>query len=486
MKRFQLRGTTLWIAAVLLGGTFCAAWGAKMPKLQIDPSPVPPEMNLKASFASAIQKASPSVVYVYTTKKITGQPMMPFFEDPFFRRFFGIPEGNLRSIPREEHGLGSGVIISENGYILTNNHVVENADEVEVRYNEETYEAKVVGTDPPTDVALLKIDAEGLPAITLTDSDNLKVGDVVLAIGNPFGVGKTVTMGIVSATGRSSLHITDYENFIQTDAAINPGNSGGALIDAKGRLVGINTAIASNTGGYQGIGFAIPINLARNVMKSLLEHGKVVRGYLGVLIQPLNRDLAEMFGLKESEGAVISEVMPGTPAEKAGLKAGDVIVGLNGKKVKDAASLRLKIAQSAPGTTVTLRVIRDGKPREVKVKLGELKEGGLVSAYSGGGQSASDLLDGVTVDDLTSRARRQYGIPERVEGALVVEVSPDSLAYKAGLRPGDVIMSINREPVRNADEAVRVANKIKGNRVLLRVWSHGGSHYLVIRGPEKR
>ncbi len=479
-KTFQ-RSIIGWVCVAAVS---VAAWAGSMPHLKIDPTPIPDSQVLRSTFAAAIEKAAPSVVYVYTTKRIKIRQIepFPFFDDPFLRRFFGLPPSG--PIEREEHGLGSGVIVSEDGYILTNNHVVENADEIEVRVGEKRYKAKVVGTDPPTDVAVLKIKATGLPAITITDSDHLKVGDIVLAIGNPFGVGKTVTMGIVSALGRTSLGITQYENFIQTDAAINPGNSGGALIDVKGRLVGINTAIFTRTGEYAGIGFAIPINLARSVMESLIKYGKVNRGYLGVYIQPLTEDLAKAFGIKETKGAVIAEVVQGTPAAKAGLKPGDVIVAINGQPVQDAAHLRIKVAETPPGTKVRLTIIRNGKKRDVEVTLGALKQGGLASQGQPSVGAGSDLLDGVVVDDLTVQNRREYRIPATVQGALVVEVSPDCLAYKAGLRPGDVILEINHKRVRNAQEAVDAAQQIQGNMVLLRVWSRGVTHFIVIRSEQ--
>ncbi|NDA68730.1 MAG: Do family serine endopeptidase, partial [Verrucomicrobia bacterium] len=339
-------------------------FAASAPKLKSDPAPLSHEARPGLTFSPVIKKVSPSVVNIYTTKTVKENfRRSPFSEDPFFRDFFGMPFGE-RQIPREhrERALGSGVIVSEDGYILTNNHVVEGADEIKVALADDktTYSAKVIGTDPQTDVAVIKVEGKNLPAITVTDSDLVSVGDVVLAIGNPFGLGQTVTMGIVSAKGRAQ-GIVDYEDFIQTDAAINPGNSGGALVDASGRLIGINTAILSRSGGNQGIGFAVPINLVRYVMDRLVTDGKVTRGYLGVMIQPVTPELAREFKLADNSGALVGEVTSDSPADKAGLKEGDVVTEFNGKKVTDSRQLRLMVSQTAPGTKAPLRLIRDGK-----------------------------------------------------------------------------------------------------------------------------
>lgn len=459
-----------------------ASLAAPSLNLKIDPNPISDGHVLRSSFAKAIERAAPSVVYVYTTKRVRiERPFFPFFDDPFFRRFFGLPEIPSQPLEREEHGLGSGVIVTEDGYILTNNHVIEGADEIEVRTGEKSYKAKVIGTDPATDVAILKVEATGLPAITLTDSDNLKVGDIVLAIGNPFGLDRTVTMGIVSALGRTA-RITRYESFIQTDAAINPGNSGGALVDVEGRLVGINTAIYTRTGGYMGIGFAIPINIARSVLESIVQHGKVVRGYLGVRIQPLTPDLAKAFGIDSTQGALVAQVEKGSPAEKAGLREGDIIIAVDGKKVDGPENLSLLIAQSSPGTEVELTIIRDGKQRKFRATLAEMPTS-IASAE--GGFQGTDFLEGVTIDNLTARLRRAYGIPANIEGVVVVDVAPTSLAGQAGLREGDVIISINRKPIRNVDEALEVIRSSEGDRLLLRVWSQGIVRFIVISRPQK-
>jgi len=341
-------------------------------------------------------------------------------------------------------------------------------------------EAKVVGADPHTDIAVIKVDGKKLPAIAITDSDNVEVGDFVMAIGNPFGVGQTVTRGIVSAKGRAGLGVVDYEDFIQTDASINPGNSGGALVDAEGRLIGINTVILSRSGGNQGVGFAVPINLARYVMERLITDGKVTRGYLGLMIQPVTEALAKEFKLKDQSGALVGEVTAKSPAEDAGIEEGDVIVEYNGKTVSDSRHLRLMAAQTPPGTEVTVKAIRDGKERRFKIKLGELPAEGLAKTGRGGWSGNGEALKGVAVADLDTRTRRQFDIPSDLQGVAIVSVDADSAAAAAGLAPGDVIVEMNRRRVTSADELLEVSRESKGQRVLLRVWREGGTRFVVI------
>ena len=493
MRQRRVRALALGLVCVqVLIGTL--AGSAATPKLKIDSTPLATDTRPSFTFRPIYEKVSRSVVNIYSTKTVRDNlNLSPLFEDPLFRQFFG--GGQFQNVPRErrEQALGSGVIVSEDGYILTNNHVVDGADEIKVALadNLTKYDAKVVGTDPQTDIAVVKVEAKELPAIAITDSDNLGVGDVVLAIGNPFGVGQTVTMGIVSAKGRAGMGIVDYEDFIQTDASINPGNSGGALVDTGGRLVGINTAILSRTGGNQGVGFAVPMNLARSVMEQLIEKGKVTRGYLGVMIQPVTPELAKEFKLSDNRGALVGDVTKDSPAEKAGLKDGDVVVQFNGKKVTDSRHLRLMVSQAAPGTKVELKVLRDGEEKSFHVKLGELPSEGLAKADGRPGgmrrSRGADALDGVTVDDLGARTREQFNIPSGVRGAVVTEVDGSSAAAAAGLRPGDVILEINRQRITSADEAVKRSEEVKGNQVLLRIWSGGGSRYLVVEaGPAKR
>jgi serine protease Do len=476
------------------------------PKLIIQDKPVNRDVRAGASFSGVIKKVAPSVVNIYSTLTLRDRDRSmgnPLFDDPMFRRFFGDDFGEQRQ-PRERkaQSLGSGVIVSSDGYLLTANHVVEGADKVRVALasGDKEFEAKVIGTDPPTDIALLKIEGNNLPAIPVADSDKLEVGDIVLAIGNPFGVGQTVTMGIVSAIGRGGFGINDYENFIQTDAAINPGNSGGALVDAEGRLIGINTAIFSRSGGNMGVGFAVPISMARFVMDRITSEGKVARGYLGIDIQPLTPELASDFNLPaDSSGVLVGGVRPDSAAEKAGLKEGDLILDINGKKISDPRNLQLLIAQTAPGSKIVIRVLRSEggrKPVEktVTTTLAELPQDALASRgrNSSGERNPStmDALDGVEVTDIDSRVRRRLELPANVRGALVTNIDPDSHAAEAGLRPGDIIVEINRQPVRSGDDAVNLSKKIKGDHVLLRVWSQGagggGTRYVVINNPKSR
>jgi serine protease Do len=448
------------------------------------PAPASGQVSFAEGFAPVVAKALPAVVNISSSKKVKTQAgqMGPLFSDPFFRQFFGNQFG--RQMPRErlEKSLGSGVILSSDGYILTNNHVVDGATDVKVSLSDKReLKAKIVGTDAKTDVAVLKIEATGLPTVVVGDSDNVRPGEFVLAIGDPFGVGETVTMGIVSATGRGNLDIEDYEDFIQTDAAINPGNSGGALIDSRGELVGINTAILTGGGGgNQGIGFAIPINLARQIMGQILKNGHVVRGYLGVMIQPVTPGLAQAFGLAEVKGALVGDVTPNSPASRAGLAKGDVILALNGTPVRDSRDLRLKVAQMAPDTEAKLEVMRKGQKKEITVKLGELPEKAQASASNTGENSA---LAGVKVEDLTPDIANQIGVEPGTHGVVVDEVAPASPAAQAGLGRGDVIEEVNRQPVPNTEAFDRAVQAAADKPVLLLV-NHQGTTAFVVIEPE--
>jgi serine protease Do len=436
------------------------------------------------SIADIAEKAAPSVVNVASSKTVKEvAERNPFFDDPFFRRFFGPGGGQEPDQRHQEHGLGSGVVVSSDGIVLTNNHVVDGADEIRVTTaDKREFAAKVVGTDAKSDVAVLRLsgDVKSLSPITLGDSSRLRLGDVVLAIGNPFGVGQTITMGIVSAKGRANVGIAAYEDFIQTDAAINPGNSGGALVDMEGHLVGINTAILSRSGGNMGIGFAIPTNMAQPIMKSLIEHGKVVRGWLGVGIQDINQDLASAMKLGSVKGILISDVMDSGPGAKAGLKSGDVVLRLNGAAVDSTGEFRNAIAAAGTGTTVKLDITRDGKPMTVEAKLGELPEklGGAASQDSG---SPTGALDGLTLQDLTPDLRSRLQVPANVKGGVVVtEIDPGSPAAESGLQPGDLIAEVNKVPVTDVTKFKQVY--VKGQeRTLLRVVREGRSLFLVVR-----
>ena len=475
------------------------------PKFKVDAAPLQRGSNAH-SYAPIIKKAAPSVVSVFSSRTISEAEMRnPLLNDPLFRRFFGgepdeeeegqpqqNPRRNRRPRSHQEMGLGSGVIITEDGYIITNNHVIEGADDVKVETASGTrYTARVIGTDPATDTAVIKIDAQKLPAITIGTSEGLEVGDVVLAIGNPFGIGQTVTMGIISATGRTELNIVDYEDFIQTDAAINLGNSGGALIDAQGRLIGVNTAILSRTGGNVGVGFAVPINMVRNVVEGLTQFGRVSRGFLGIAPQRVDEKLARQFKLAEPTGALIKDFAR-TPdgrelpsvARDAGMKVGDVIVEFNGKKITDDRHLRLIVSQTPPTTESTVKLIRDGKEKIIKLKLAELPPTDELASRGeddpDSKPNSDEMLEGVTVDDIDAQTRRQFRIPPTIEGAIVTDVDPDSKSYEAGLRPGDVIMEINHKAVRDAKEAVALSEKPVGPDTLLRIYSRGNTRFLTV------
>jgi serine protease Do len=465
-------------------------------RLSVNDASINRDGRFTTSFAPVVKQVAPSVVKVFTTTKPRTMSPRSMPPDDFFRRFFGFgdefdgsdgngnPRGRGFRAPRQ-HGLGSGVIVTKDGYILTNNHVVENADDIMVALNDgREFNAKAIGRDPKTDVAVLKIENEDLPFLTLTDSDKLEVGDLVLAIGNPFGIGQTVTMGMVSAKGRTlltgDLGRDRYEDFIQTDAAINPGNSGGALVDTEGRLIGINTAIISETGGNMGIGFAVPVNLARFVMESIIKDGRVIRGYMGVSIQDVSDALAKEFKLKDKHGALVGDVTPKSPAEKAGIKSGDVIVEFNGKPVEDSRTLKLRAAQVPPGSKVQVELVRDGTQKTVAVALEEFPDKDVASRSSRSDKDFADPLDGVTVGDIDRNLRAQMDLPANVRGAVVMKIDPESPSFEHGLREGDVIQEINRQPVRNADDAVKLSENIKNDAVLLKVWSRGGTHYVVV------
>ncbi len=430
------------------------------------------------SYAPVAEAAMPSVVNISTDKKVKAQDWVhPFMDDPFFRRFFGDPN-QQQNQDRVEHSLGSGVIVREDGYILTSNHVVEQGDKIRVLLNDKVeYDAKIVGQDPQTDVALIKVDAKGLPAIKIGDSDAMRIGDQVLAIGNPFGVGQTVTVGIISALGRS-LGMLDYEDFIQTDASINPGNSGGALVNMNGELIGINTAILSRSGGSQGVGFAIPSSMARRIMASLIEKGKVARAQLGVQIQNIDQAMAEAHGLSKPQGVLVAEVIKGASASKAGLKPGDIILAVDGREVQDVARMRNQISLSDIGSTVRLKVLREGQEMTVPVRLEEMQPQTEVAESEGGGDEQDTTakgLEGVKVQSLTQERRDQLDIPDDVTGVVVTDVDETSNAFQEGLREGDVIMDIAKQPVKTVSEFRKALGGDKGKSVLLRVYKKGAN-----------
>jgi serine protease Do len=406
-------------------------------------------------------------------------------DDPFFRQFFGDQFPHPR-IPRErrESSLGSGVIVSPDGYIVTNNHVIAKADEIKVFLNDKReFTGKVVGTDPKTDIAVVKINARNLPTIPWGDSDKLEVGEYVLAIGNPFGLNQTVTQGIVSAVGRANVGIADYEDFIQTDAAINPGNSGGALVNARGQLIGINTAIFSRSGGYMGIGFAVPSDMARSVMDSLVKNGKVIRGWLGVSIQEVTPDLAKQFGIKEARGALVSEVIPDSPAAAAGLKSGDIITAFDGKPVDSPSLLRNVVAEVPVGTTVKIEVLRDKKTVTLKAKIAEQpKDMDQPEGETAQGEGEDTALSGVEVQNLTPDIANQLGLHPGVTGVVITGVDEGSAAEDAGLQEGDVITEINRHAVRNIGDFTRLSKKLSNkDSALLFIIRHGQKLFIAIQ-----
>jgi serine protease Do len=441
-------------------------------------------------YSSVVKRVLPAVVNISTSKVVksdmSGINGMngPQGLDPFFRQFFGDDFGRRFQVPKErrEHALGSGVIISPEGYILTNNHVVDGATEVTVTlHDKRELKARVIGTDPRTDIAVVKIEAGGsLPYATLGDSSKVQIGDVVLAMGNPFGIGQTVTMGIVSATGRSNLGIEEVEDFIQTDAPINPGNSGGALIDDEGHLVGINTAILSgNSGGNQGIGFAIPINMARHVMDQIVEHGKVERAYLGILPQDVTPAMAKAFNANGTQGALVGDVTANSPASRSDLRKGDIILSINGEPVADANQLRLRIGEMSPDATVSLKVLRNGKTEQVSVKLGEFPS--KQERASIGKDNSESALEGVTVENVTPEMAQELKLSPATKGVVVDEVSPSSRAAEAGLKPGDVIQEANHQPVKSVGEfRSALGAHAKDDPVLLLVNREGMTLFLTV------
>jgi serine protease Do len=455
------------------------------PEEGTEPLVDPDLVTFTNGFRPLVRNALPAVVSVTSSRTIgaTGSPSP--FASPFFRDFFGDEDfGFSAPLPfpeeRERQGLGSGVIVDPAGYILTNEHVVRDASEVRVYLNDDReFSAEIVGTDPKTDIAVLRIDAEGLTPLPVGDSRSVEVGDFALAIGSPFGLNHTVTMGIVSARGRGDLGIEDYEDFIQTDAAINPGNSGGALINVRGELIGINTAIMSRAGGNQGVGFAVPSRMAMAVMDQIVSRGRVVRGWLGVTIQEVTPAMAGYFGLPDASGALIGDVVPGSPASRAGLASGDVIVALEGEPVPDSRTLRLNVSMTEPGSEVTLGVYRDGDELEIPVTLGELDEDGGPAVLSGGSESSTGVMSGVSVEDLTPQLRAGAGLDD-LEGVWVAGIDTRSAASRAGLREGDVIVEVNRQKVIGVADYRTKIREAGGESLLLRVHRNGSSLYLVI------
>ncbi|MFN8004657.1 MAG: DegQ family serine endoprotease [Acidobacteriota bacterium] len=506
--------SVLGVGVLLVGAVFGSAaasqgWfngggGGKVPIYVSSDSAINQQITLNGGFSAIAKAVTPAVVTINVSSRRQASTN-PFFLDPFRdlipdQEDEGSPRRRVIPAPRDQQrqgqgqgrlvpsGVGSGVIVSPDGYILTNNHVVDGAEKVEVELNDRRqFSAKVIGTDPPSDVALIKIDATNLPTVPFGDSEKVEVGDLVLAVGNPLGIGQTVTMGIISAKGRQSpgRGNTTYEDFLQTDAAINRGNSGGALVNLRGELIGVPSQILSQTGGNIGIGFAIPTKQARNVMDQLLRNGKVRRGKLGVIVGPVTPELADQFGYKGTAGAFVQDVPKGDPADLAGVKPGDIITEFQGQRIQDNSQLRNMASQTTPGASVKFKIWRDGAERELTAKLGEidLTAANAEAPKNAEPSAASGLLSGVRVENLTPDVTGR--VPNATRGVVVVEVEPDSNAAAAGLRRGDVIEEVSRQAISNVDEFKAALQKLGDKKnVLLRVRNQGSARFVVVQAPE--
>ncbi len=477
-----------WIPALLLIGfflggiTYYLLSKTSVPQHQTFTPQVPPQIKeTSRAFSEIVISVSPAVVNISSTKTMRKQPT-PF--DEFFDFLNPSPDG--RSKRWKEQSLGSGVIVSPDGYIVTNNHVIEKADEIKVVFvDKKSFRARIIGSDSKTDIAIIKIDAANLPVLPWGDSDKLQVGEFVLAIGNPFGLSNTVTMGIISAIGRTDVGIADYENFIQTDAAINPGNSGGPLVNMKGELIGINTAIFSKTGGYQGIGFAVPSNMVNSVMEQLIRKGKVVRGWIGVTIQELTPEIAQKLGMSSADGVLVTDVVKGGPAQKAGLTRGDVILEYNGKTVKDASLLRNMVAQSEVNQQIKLKISRQGKEMFISVTVAELPPDGVQMVPSSSNDDlnpSSNALAGITVMDINTAIAKQLKIEGDEKGVVIVRIQPGSLAEDKGIRKGDVIQEINRQRINNINDFNKATSHLKADSAVLLFINRGSKKFYTTLG----
>lgn len=438
-------------------------------------------MQTSRAFSDIVNSVSPAVVNISTVKALkrdtsfTGDPFFDFFDD-FFSPFYDF---GFRKKWKEQ-SLGSGVIVSSDGYIITNNHVVANAEKIKVKlYDNRVFKGKVVGADSKTDIAVVKISSEELPTVPWGNSDGLRVGEFVLAIGNPFGLSHTVTMGIISAVGRANVGIADYEDFIQTDAAINPGNSGGPLVNTSGDLIGINTAIFSKSGGYQGIGFAVPSNMARLIMEQLIKEGKVIRGWLGVMIQELTPELSRKFGHKTLKGALVSETLKGSPAERSGIRRGDIILNYGGKTVTGPAVLKNLVAQSKPGARVPVKILRDRKHLRLIITVGEPPAEREMAVPEPASDIQQGAFSGLSVMTMTEDIARQLGLGRDEAGVVVVSVQEGSPAEEAGIRRGDVILEIDRRRVANIDAFNEIASGIKSDETVLLFVNRGGRKFYI-------
>lgn len=485
----RVKGTVNHFLVVLMIGFGVAAAsfqsGAQSIAANPEVGPVnPSSVALQNSYADVVSRVSPAVVTVHSTERSRANRQGSVPDDPFFREFFG--DRFPQQAPRRVEGVASGVIVSSDGYILTNHHVVDGAAEIRVETTDNrSYTAKLVGSDRPSDLAVLKIEGQNLPAIKLGDSDKVRVGDVVLAVGNPLGIGQTVTSGIISAKGRATgISDGSFEDFLQTDASINRGNSGGALVNSTGELIGINSQILSPSGGSIGIGFAIPSNMAKVVMDQLVKTGKVRRGMIGVNIQSVSADLAASLGMATARGAIVSSVQAGGPGEKAGIKRGDVITAINGQQVADSNNLRNTVAATAPGTPVTVTFVRDGREQQVSVTLAELPASETTSTGDSESGDARGGRFGLTLEPLTADSASRLGLDAGEQGLLVTRLEASGAAAEAGIRQGDVIQEVNRQPVRTVAEFTAALQRSGARPALILVNRRGGVIYLTLRATQ--
>jgi serine protease Do len=472
----------------VLGATLMWSYASLTTSHASNPAPVVEERSgilsgslPSAGFSDIAKAVTPAVVNITTSaaEQISDSAHPRGRADEFFGLPFGPRRFGPPMEPRERRGgQGSGVIVTSDGYVLTNNHVIDGAKTVTITLpDKREFKGLIVGSDPKSDIAVIKIDGSNLPTLSWGDSSRLQVGEYVLAVGNPFGLNSTVTLGIVSALGRGRMGITQYEDFIQTDAAINPGNSGGALVNTKGELVGINTAIFSQSGGYQGVGFAVPTSMSKPIYESLVKTGKVVRGYLGIGIQDVNQDLAKSFNLKGSHGAIVTDLKEDGPAEKAGLKQGDVITSFQGNTIEDAVTLQRAVTRSAVGSKATVTVMRDGHEKDMTITIGELPDNPQIAKAETG--PSDQPLAGLAVQELDRETAQELGLKGKLQGVVVTSVDPESEAERAGLMPGDIIREINRKPVASMKDYDRVASDLKkGQNVLVLINRRGASLYL--------
>jgi serine protease Do len=475
----------LWIPALLLIGfllgglTYYFIIKASTPYYKVFTPNVPQHIEeTSRAFSEIVIAVSPAVVNISSTKVIKRQS--PF--DDFFDFFHPAPD---KSRKWKEQSLGSGVIVSNDGYIVTNNHVIEQSEEIKVTlFDKRTFKARVIGSDPKSDIAVIKIDSNGLPTLTFGDSNKLQVGEFVLAIGNPFGLNHTVTMGIISAVGRANVGIADYEDFIQTDAAINPGNSGGPLVNIKGELIGINTAIFSRTGGFQGIGFSVPSNMVRFIINQLIKEGKVTRGWLGVTIQDLTPEIAQKFGINVQKGVLVSDITKNSPAQRAGMLRGDIILEFDGKEVSDVATLKNMVAQSMIGASVSIKVLRQNRELTLKAIIKELPASKTSEIIPSSMEDTikENALSGIAVMDLNAAISKQLGLSHDEKGVVIIKIDSDSPAESSEIKKGDVIQEIDRQKVENINDFNRIVSNIKGgDTVLLYINRNGRKFYVALK-----